>query len=361
MSDHDHGHEHHRFQAHHFETGEQQFQAGKLGIWLFLATEVLFFSGMFCAYSVYRAAHPEVFEDAAHFLNAKLGAANTIVLLASSLSVAWAVRCAQLNNQRGLLANLVFTVTCAGIFMGVKAVEYSIKFKEGLYWRGGFTYSEANHPDLSATHEMLQSLGWTLLGIGVALLVAGAVLGAKSIGIRWAFYAVGATVLGAAGGCIAGNLYTAYEEKLQHAEHVEHTDHEGEHSEHAEEAEHVETSEEAEGMASMPAAGGDNVAGETIPGAVGVSETQASEELEVMYGGEGPKFLGIFFSIYYAMTGVHAIHILAGIGVFVWIISRAARAHFEPDYYGPVEYTGLYWHLVDLIWIYLFPLLYLIQ
>lgn len=369
MSDHDHGHEHHRFQAHHFETGEQQFQAGKLGMWLFLATEVLFFSGMFCAYTVYRAAHPEVFEDAAHFLNAKLGAANTIVLLASSLSVAWAVRCAQTNNQRGLLANLIVTVTCAGIFMGVKAVEYAIKFKEGLYWRGDFTYSKDVHHDLASTHEMLQTLGWVLLAVGVGLLIAGAVLGAKSIGIRWAFYALGATVLGAAGGCIVGNLYTAYEERshqVEHAEHGDHDEHEGEHA-HDEGDEHVpdqlEIVEETEPMGgpTEPAPTSDNVAGETIPGAVGVVETEPATELNVMYGGEGPKFLGVFFSIYYAMTGVHAIHILAGIGVFVWIISRAARGHFEPDYYGPVEYTGLYWHLVDLIWIYLFPLLYLIQ
>ena len=327
-------------------------------MWLFLATEVLFFSGMFCAYTVYRAAHPEVFEKAAEFLNTYLGAANTLVLLASSLSVAWAVRCAQLNKQSGLLSNLIFTLVCAGIFMGVKAVEYSLKFQEGLLWRGRFSWTEGEHPDLSGTHDSLHSFGLLLVGIGAALLLIGALFFAKNVGARWAFFALGATVLGAAGGCLIGNQYTLHEEfKRFHAatEDVEHelavegkeldsedidhppgeesADHDHEHAK-----EHAEAPEEMDGNVPV-----------------------AYEELELEYGGEGPKFPGVFFSIYYAMTGVHAIHILAGIGVFVWIVSRAARGHFEPEYYGPVEYTGLYWHLVDLIWIYLFPLLYLIR
>jgi cytochrome c oxidase subunit 3 len=70
---------------------------------------------------------------------------------------------------------------------------------------------------------------------------------------------------------------------------------------------------------------------------------------------------GVFFSIYYCMTGVHAIHILVGIGFLVWLLVRAVRQDFNPQYFGPVDYVGLYWHLVDLIWIYLFPLLYLIR
>ena len=200
----DHGH--HRFQAHHFETGEQQFQAGKLGMWLFLSTEVLFFSGMFCAYAAYRAAHPEGFEFAAQFLKPSLGAANTVVLLLSSLTVAWSVRCAQLNNQKGLLVNLIITLACAGIFMGVKTVEYSIKFKEGLFWRGGYTYVEGSHPDLVPTHAMLQNVGLVMLGVAVVLGVLGMVLGANLAGRRWALYALAATVLGAGVGCLAGNV-----------------------------------------------------------------------------------------------------------------------------------------------------------
>lgn len=70
---------------------------------------------------------------------------------------------------------------------------------------------------------------------------------------------------------------------------------------------------------------------------------------------------GLFFSIYYCMTGVHAIHILGGMIVLTWLLVRATKNHFNEEYFGPVDYVGLYWHIVDLIWIYLFPLLYLIK
>jgi cytochrome c oxidase subunit 3 len=61
------------------------------------------------------------------------------------------------------------------------------------------------------------------------------------------------------------------------------------------------------------------------------------------------------------MTGLHGIHVLLGIVVFVWLLTRAIRGHFTPTYYGPVDFSALYWHIVDLFWIYLFPLLYLIH
>jgi cytochrome c oxidase subunit 3 len=76
---------------------------------------------------------------------------------------------------------------------------------------------------------------------------------------------------------------------------------------------------------------------------------------------ESKRLTGVFFSIYYAMTGVHAIHIVAGMGVLIWLLRRSLRGDFGPGYYGPVDFVGLYWHLVDLVWIYLFPLLYLIR
>ena len=68
-----------------------------------------------------------------------------------------------------------------------------------------------------------------------------------------------------------------------------------------------------------------------------------------------------FFSIYFAMTGLHAIHVIAGMIAIFWVLLRTRRGEFGPDYYTPVDLVGLYWHLVDLIWIYLFPLLYLIK
>src|SRR6185437_1598645 len=106
-----HGHDNHDpHLAHHFDTPEQQMASGKLGMWVFLATEILMFGGLFCAYSVYRHNHPEVFEYAHQWLNKTLGAINTIVLITSSLTMAWGVRLAQLGKQRGLITCLVLTI-----------------------------------------------------------------------------------------------------------------------------------------------------------------------------------------------------------------------------------------------------------
>ena len=77
--------------------------------------------------------------------------------------------------------------------------------------------------------------------------------------------------------------------------------------------------------------------------------------------GPPPEHTNMFFSIYFAMTGLHGIHVLAGIIVYIWLLIRALKGHFTPTYFGPVDYAALYWHLVDLIWIFLFPLLYLIH
>src|SRR3954468_3360542 len=93
----DHG-DHPKFLAHHFETPQQQFDSGKLGVWLFLTTEILLFSGLFCAYAVYRANHPDIFAFAHEYLNKIYGAVNTIVLIFSSFTMAWAVRASQMGE-----------------------------------------------------------------------------------------------------------------------------------------------------------------------------------------------------------------------------------------------------------------------
>src|SRR5687767_1464742 len=116
------------FLAHHFDSAEQQFEAGKLGIWLFLMTEVLFFSGLFCAYVVFRSSRPEVFHWSHYFLDTRLGALNTCVLLLSSLSAAWAVRAAKLGQRRVLLATISATLLCALVFLGIKGFEYTAKY-----------------------------------------------------------------------------------------------------------------------------------------------------------------------------------------------------------------------------------------
>jgi caa(3)-type oxidase subunit IV len=135
----EHGHDHGSpFIQHHFDGPKHQFDSGKLGIWLFLVTEVLFFSGLFVAYIIYRAHHPEIFDYANHYLDTKMGAINTAVLLFSSLTAAWAVRCAQLNQQRGLILCLSLTLLCAFGFLGIKTVEYKGKYDYGTLWGAKF-------------------------------------------------------------------------------------------------------------------------------------------------------------------------------------------------------------------------------
>lgn len=254
--------------AHHFESAEQQFAAGKLGMWLFLGSELLFFSGLFVAYAIYRSSHPEIFLEGHKHLSVALGTLNTIVLLLSSLTMAWAVRCAQLNQQRGLVNCLIATLVCATFFMGVKSVEYYQKWAHGYLWAGSY------HP---------------------------------------------------------------------HAEHG-HAEHG-----HSDESGHVKDGH----AAGSDAAVGQNK-GEQSDAAMTATTTDAA-----MVADKAPH--GVFFSIYFAMTGIHALHIFAGMGAIAWLLKRAKRGDFHSRYFGPVDYVGLYWHLVDLIWIYLFPMLYLIH
>ncbi len=230
----DHGdHDHPDFLAHHFDTPKQQYESAKFGMWLFLLTEMLMFSGLFLAYVAFRYWHPELFVHASRMLDLKMGTVNTVVLITSSFTMALAVRAAQMSNQRMQIIHLTLTFLFAGAFMVVKYFEYSHKIHVGTL-PGVFF-----HPD-----------------------------------------PVNATFLGADG--------------LMH-----------------------------------------NIA--EIPNA------------------------RIFFGIYFIMTGLHGFHVLCGMGVIGWLIWRACKNEFCAEYYTPVENVGLYWHIVDLIWIFLFPLLYLVD
>ena len=264
------GHDHPSFLAHHFESPEQQHESGKLGMWLFLATEVLFFGGLFCAYALYRMKHPEVFQYAHQFLDVKWGALNTGVLIFSSFTMAWAVRNSQLGQRKLLITNLIITLACAFIFLGVKYVEYSHKFHDGLLWAGSFTADE--------------------------------------------HFGAGA--------------------------------HEGAAGDHS-------TGEHAGGGADSHSADGSH--GADAHGEDGGHGGGHAPE------GEMPRYTSIFFSIYFGMTGLHAIHVIAGIIAIGWILRRSIRGDFNPQYYGAVDNVGLYWHIVDLVWIYLFPMLYLLK
>ena len=218
------------FLAPHYRSMGAQLDTSQLGMWLFLASEVLFFGGLFAAYAVYRANHPDLFRYAHHFLDWRLGATNTLVLVGSSLSAAWAVRAAQLGERRVLRLTILVTLALAATFMVVKYFEYSHKLHNGVFW---------------------------------------------------------------------GAAYRPTEEIL----------------------------------AELPPA---------------------------LRSAAAPRHVGIFFSLYFLMTGLHGIHVLVGMGLFLWLFRRAGRGDFGPAYYGPVDVVALYWHLVDLVWIFLFPLYYLV-
>lgn len=310
-----HGHGHGEFPhlAHHFDTPQQQFDAGKLGIWLFLLTEVLFFSGLFCAYTIYRAMRPEVFVYAHYFLDTRMGALNTCVLLISSLTAAWAVRNAQLMEKRKLLINILITIACACTFMGVKYFEYSHKFHDGLLPGKHFHPHEEVWEVESFRHKHPEAAEY-----------------AEALKAR-AEAAEASPASGAAPAHAEGDAHGALPQGKEAAPPA------GEPS--AEALDHP-TEEQMEPLL-----------------AAGVLGEKAENPLVP----SRPHNAHVFFSCYFFMTGLHGFHVLAGIGVWVWLFVRAKKGVFGPNYFGPIDFAALYWHLVDLIWIYLFPLLYLIH
>jgi len=273
--------EHPRNLAHHFDNPTQQYESGKLGMWLFLATEVLMFGGLFCAYTIFRANFPEIFHYGHRFLDVRLGAINTVVLICSSLTMAWAVRAAQLGQKALLIVMLSLTLACAGGFMGIKAIEYTAKFEHGLLWGKAYRSQEGHGEHEAGAEEMASPASSGLPGTGVR---------ADDTPPDW----------------------VPPEKSLL-----------------------AEAAPAPSGLAAAPA-------------------TDA-------HTGEAPPNPQIFFGIYFAMTGLHGLHVLAGMIVITGLLFQAARNRFGPDYYTPVDLVGLYWHIVDMIWIFLFPLLYLID
>jgi len=211
---------HHPFLQHHFEDLGQQHEASTLGMWMFLCTEILFFGGVLCAYWVYRVMYPEAWAAGAHLQQTAWGATNTIVLIVSSLTMALAVRAAQLGKRGQQLVFLFLTLIFGTAFLVVKGIEYHRHWEEGLFPGSHFTWHE--NPALA--------------------------------------------------------------QKIQ-----------------------------------------------------------------------------LFMCFYWGMTGLHALHMIIGAGLLLWIMWRAYKNHFGPEYYAPVEVMGLYWHFVDIVWIFLFPFLYLIH
>jgi cytochrome c oxidase subunit 3 len=202
---------------HHFDTLEQQQSSSTLGMWIFLVTEVMFFGGMFFAYTLYRMWYPDAWLAASSHLDIPLGAANTVVLLTSSLTMALAVRAAQSGQRNQQVVYILLTMILGFAFLGVKVVEYADKFEHHLVPGPGF-----------------------------------------------------------------------------------------------------------------------------------------------LFDGPYARQAQIYFSVYFAMTGMHALHMIIGAGLLTWLLINAWKGVFTQEYNTPVELVGLYWHFVDIIWIFLFPLLYLV-
>jgi cytochrome c oxidase subunit 3 len=203
--------------GHHFSSLSRQNEAMRLGMWLFLATEILLFAGLFTGYAIYRFQFPLAFAEASRHLNLTAGTVNTVVLITSSFTVALAIHFVRIDRPRAAAVCLVLTILMALAFLGIKAIEYTEHFHERA---------------------------------------------------------------------LPGKYY-AFKEV-------------------------------------------------TIPGAA------------------------MFYSLYFLMTGLHGFHVIAGMSVLGWILWRTLQGRYSSRYYTGIELGGLYWHLVDLVWIFLYPLLYLI-
>jgi len=237
-----HAEEHHHVSLpqlrHHFETEEQQREAGTFGMWLFLLTEIMFFGGLFFAYLLYRNWYNPAFVAASNQLSIPLGTVNTAVLISSGFFMALGVWAAEVRKKGLLVLFLILTIVSGCVFLGVKYFEYKEKWEKHHIPGANFDISEFVNPPLNPT------------------------------------------------------THKPIEEPL------------------------------APDMA---------------------QKTQ------------------VFFSLYFAMTGMHALHMIIGIVLLVWLTVRANRGDFSSGYVAPIENFGLYWHFVDIVWIFLFPLLYLIN
>lgn len=301
---------------HFFVSSEQQFEASKLGMWLFLATEILLFGGMFVAYGIFRVLYPELYEQASLQLDTVLGATNTLVLLLSSLTMAWAIRGAQMDNKKVLIYNLIATMVLATGFLVVKYFEYGHKFEIGIYPGVNFELDEGT----ARVNELVGSTPAT------PLFAPGGHADAEAVEAE-------AGTLAVADAPLAGEDTSGDPDDLQAAD---------------------------------LATGGENTlvpdAEHLAAGGTGLADAEHAEGGG--HGREGEIFsnrrAGIFFAIYYVMTGIHAIHIVIGIIAIGFLVFFASKDRYSSVWYTPVENVGLYWHIVDIIWIFVFPLMYLI-
>ena len=308
-------HYHHPGLQHHFEDMGQQQESDSIGMWMFLVQEIMFFGGLFTVYLVFRSRYPMAFAAGSNHLDMPWGAANTVVLIVSSLTMALAVRYAQLGKRNLQVILIAVTMILGTVFLVVKAIEYTAKYHEGivpvsgLNMRTGSRDSNNTQQDSSRTisknPEEQEKSSLPIPGQGLES------KGEKQVtenGERKEYKNV-------RGDFIWEDISLA--QKAQ--------------------AENFLTDAEKIGYFKN----GDFKSGEIDP-------ERFRDKVR------------IFFWIYFAMTGLHALHMIIGLGLMAWLLYKAWRGTYTSEYYAPVEMAGLYWHFVDIVWIFLFPLLYLL-
>jgi cytochrome c oxidase subunit 3 len=416
-AEHDHGHHGNPFVQHHYDDAQHQFDSGKLGIWLFLAQEVLFFSALFVAYILYRVHHGEIYSYAHKWLDVKWGAINTAVLITSSLTAAWAVRCAQLNQRKGLIFCIAFTICCAFGFLCIKYIEYSHKVHEHILFGQYFDpcISPGNAELLTRKNECPGSKTTVVWDKATDGPKAGSCFEDSKIDQDPHEEGVQAD-------CQVFELTRAEQAKAdgKGKEWVEKSRREitnrcpeekpwepkqepkfpcwrpayqpwicpdltsvddrshgkparpqvgilVEYGDSEERGEDIAIEAKCKPAPAPAPAGADIFAVHYEPQALGhgtihpIHQLTDQEEHELEILGPPPEHTNMFLTVYFAMTGLHGIHVVFGVFVFTWLLIRAIKGQFTPDYFGPIDYAALYWHIVDLIWIFLFPLLYLIH
>ncbi len=392
--------EHPDFLAHHFDTPGQQFEAAKLGMWLFIATEVLLFGGLFCMYAILRGNHPEMFKYGSQFLDTRWGAINTAVLLISSMTMALSVTAAQRGQKRLLIALLLCTFLGGAGFMSIKYIEYTHKFEEKMLWGAAFYQKpewleeEEEVLALLAEHEKHREeavvmVGDAAAGVDIWMATCRSCHGLKGEGVAGQgkdqrgsafiasstdpelveFIKVGRTpfdpmnTTGLQMPPLGGNPMLVDQDLFHLVAYIRTFD--------PAPAGDVEEAAPVE----MPFEITRSVMPDAVAGQPGFSfdayeaarwdgpkpERDATPEgPHHSVDPDRPRDAHLFFSMYYLMTGLHGIHVLAGMGVMVWLLVGAIRGRFHARYFTPVDLGGLYWHVVDLIWIFLFPIFYLI-
>jgi cytochrome c oxidase subunit 3 len=309
MSSHTDTHEHAHAPGlqHQFEDMKQQEESVSIGMWMFLVQEIMFFGGLFSAYLVFRSRYPLAFAEGSNHLDAFWGGLNTLVLIVSSLTMALTVFYAQRANRNMQVILIVLTMFFGTVFLGVKVIEYTDKYNHGLVPVTGWNKKTVKKTEIE--HAAGEAVNET-----------------------------------------STNFVFPFETRVDAAETS--PGHENEYINPTGEFQWTFGSHVVEyGLAKEK---------ET-----GKQYLTAAEKVGYFSNGvfDPEKYrdkIRIFYFIYFVMTGLHALHMIVGLGLMTWLLVMAWRKTYSAEYYAPVEMSGLYWHFVDIVWIFLFPLLYLL-